>query len=271
MPDISYEFLTKFFREHLPFTPTASQVEDFQRDLRLVSPYLMEASLIEVKLGTQGYLLVYRPAEWRAAIFSVYNRKVAEHAQLFPIFHTFETAMRSTVAVILEQYYSHGRWWRAIYDQVRLGKNPKGVATIGNRSVTRRAAYRIGQIIQDLDHNDIIEPLQNGYEFLHCCHLHHIRQLVEEHWSAFSTELGPMTAADFATKFDRIRNARNAVYHHKSISGMADVVLAAEEILDRLGFSLKFVYGKITDCEPAYPMFHIDIDPKRHRTWMSKS
>lgn len=235
MPDISYEFLTKFFQEHLPFTPTASQVEDFQRDLRLVSPYLMEASLIEVRAGTQGYLLVYQPKEWRAAIFGVYNRKVAQHAQLFPIFHSFETAMRSTVAVALERHYSHARWWRAIYEQVRQAKNPKDVKVIGCQPITRHVAFRIGQIIRDLDHDDIIEPLQNGYEFLHCCHLHHIRQLIEEHWSVFSLELAPMTSADFVSKFERIRRARNDVYHHKSISGMADVVNAAEDILDRLG------------------------------------
>jgi hypothetical protein len=58
MPDISYEILTKFFRDHLPFLPTPGQVADFQADLCLVSPILMEAALIEVRAGTQGYLLV---------------------------------------------------------------------------------------------------------------------------------------------------------------------------------------------------------------------
>jgi hypothetical protein len=105
MPDISYEFLTKFFTDYLPFSPTPSQIEDFQADLTLVSPHLLEASLIEVKAGTKGYLLIYRPNDWRPAIFTVYNRKVAEHAQLFPIFHSFENALRSTVAVVLEQHY----------------------------------------------------------------------------------------------------------------------------------------------------------------------
>ncbi|MGY4199018.1 hypothetical protein ACVIM9_008359 [Bradyrhizobium sp. USDA 4520] len=80
MPDISYEFLTKFFTDYLPFSPTPSQVEVFQSDLTLVSPLLLEASLIEVKEGTKGQILKYRPNDWRPAIFSVYNRKVAEHA-----------------------------------------------------------------------------------------------------------------------------------------------------------------------------------------------
>jgi hypothetical protein len=101
VPDISYEFLTKFFTRYLPFTPTESQISDFQADLALVSPFLMEASLVEVTSGTLGHVLVYRPNEWRSAIFQVYHRKVAEHARLFPIFHSFETAFRSTIAIAL--------------------------------------------------------------------------------------------------------------------------------------------------------------------------
>jgi hypothetical protein len=97
MPDTSHEFLTTFFTDHLPFTPTRGQIDTFERDLSLVSPYLMLASLEEVKAGTLGNVLVYRPNEWRGAIFSVYNRKVAEHAQLFPVFHSFETAFRSPI------------------------------------------------------------------------------------------------------------------------------------------------------------------------------
>jgi hypothetical protein len=68
-----------------------------------------------VRAGTLGNILVYRPNEWRAAISKVYYRKVAAHAQLFPVFHSFETASRSTVALQLEQHYFHKRWWRAVY------------------------------------------------------------------------------------------------------------------------------------------------------------
>src|SRR4051812_38521994 len=110
MTDTSHEFLTKFFREHLPFTPTPGQVAHFEADLSLVSPFLMEAALIEVKNGTLGNVLAYSPNQWRPAIFGVYNRKVAEHAQLFPIFHCFETAFRSKTAVTLEKHYQHKRW-----------------------------------------------------------------------------------------------------------------------------------------------------------------
>jgi hypothetical protein len=126
MPDTSYDSLIKFFVNYLPFTPTAGQVDDFTRDLSLVSPYLMEASLVEIKEGKLGR----QPecaADWRPAVFKVYNRKVAEHAQLFGMFHSFETAFRSTVAVTLEQHYQHKRWWRPIYDELRLGNKARPV------------------------------------------------------------------------------------------------------------------------------------------------
>jgi hypothetical protein len=270
MPDISYEFLTKFFTDYLPFSPTQGQIEDFQSDLTLVSPYLLEASLIEVKAGTKGYLLVYRPNEWRPAIFTVYNRKVAEHAQLFPVFHSFENALRSTVAVALEQHYGHPRWWRGIFEELRRGGRAKNISQVGGTSITRHAAFRIGAIILEIEGknfpNGPINGMSNGYEFMHDCHLSHIRQLIEEHWSIFSARFAPLTLADFTAKFERVREARNAVYHHRSLSGMSGAVDAAEELLDRLNFSLQFVYKKITECQAAPLSFLIPTD-KRHRTW----
>jgi hypothetical protein len=272
MPDISYEFLTKFFTDYLPFLPTQRQIEDFQADLTLVSPYLLEASLIEVKAGTQGYLLVYRPNDWRPAIFTVYNRKVAEHAQLFPIFRSFENAFRSTVAVVLERHYQHTRWWRAIFETLRSGGRAKDISLIGTVPVTRHAAFRIGQVIFDIEGKDFpngsIDAMTNGYEFMHDCHLNHIRQLIEEHWSIFSLRFAPLTVADFIAKFDRVREARNTVYHHRSLSGMSDVATTAEELLDKLNFSLEFVHTKISECTPAKLPFAIPSD-KRHRTWVA--
>ena len=270
MPDISYEFLTKFFTDYMSFLPTTSQIEDFQADLTLVSPFLLEASLVEVKAGTQGYLLVYRPNDWRPAIFTVYNRKVAEHAQLFPVFHSFENALRSTVAVVLEHHYQHTRWWRGIFEELRRGGVAKNVSQVGGVTISRHAAFRIGRIILDMEGRDFpngrVGAMSNGYEFMHDCTLSHIRQLIEEHWSVFSPKFAPLTLADFTAKFERVREARNAVYHHRSLSGMSDVVAAAEELLDRLNFSLGFVHTKISECEPSKLTFTVTIE-KRHRTW----
>jgi hypothetical protein len=108
--------------------------------------------------------------------------------------------------------------------------------------------------------------LTNGYEFVERCDLIHIRHLIEEHWMVFGPMFKPLTSADFCAKFDRVRDARNEVYHHKSLSGMSAVISAAEELLDRLHFSLRFVHGKIVTCKPAALVFNYPIEP-RHRPW----
>jgi hypothetical protein len=267
------EFLTRFFVEDLSFTPTARQIDLFQSDLSLVSPFLMGAALKEVKAGTLGYVLVYRPNEWRAAILSVYNRKVAEHAQLFPVFHTFETAFRSTVAVALEEHYRHPRWWRGIYDQLRRGQ-PNTVTQVGGVPLRRDAALLIERIIYAIDGDDLskraVDSCQNGYQFTEHCDLIHMRRLIEEHWATFSPRFvrGTMrlTINDFRAKFERVRNARNDVYHHKSVARLANVVATAEDLLDYLNCSLGFVYNKIKGASATPPTFTITVQP-RHNTW----
>jgi hypothetical protein len=268
------EFLTRFFVEDLPFTPTARQIDLFQSDLALVSPYLMEAALKEVKAGTIGNALKYRPDEWRAQIFTVYNRKVAEHAQLFPIFHTFETAFRSTVAVILEDHYRCPDWWQGIYAQLRKGNAAANVTEISKVRISKDAAHLIGEIIYTIDGESLqrqtVRGFANGYQLLENCELVHTRQLVEEHWSVFGPRfrrgVTKLTVADFRNKFDRVRNARNDIYHHKSIPKLANVVAAAEDLLDYLNCAVGFVYAKIKDSKPVPPTFVVAIEP-RHKTW----
>jgi hypothetical protein len=276
MLDTSYEILTMFFRDHLPFTPTAGQIDQFQSDLRVVSPNLMYAALLEVKKGTLGNVLVYQPNDWRPAIFSVYNRKVAEHFQLFPIFHSFETAIRSTVAVELEKHYGHRRWWEGISKALRAGKPAKSIKQVGSVPISARAAFQIERMIYAIDgellQNAIVPNLKNGYEFLEHSDLGHLGPLITEHWSVFaplfSVPKPPLTIADFRAKFNRVKDARNDVYHHKSVARVANVVSTAEELLDRLNFSLKFVYEKVCASQPVQPAFKIAIE-QRHNTWQS--
>lgn len=275
MPDTSYEFLTEFFTNYLPFTPTAGQVDLFKRDLSLVSPFLMVDSLREVQAGVVGNVLVYRPNEWRPAIFTIYNRKVAEHAQLFPVFHSFETAFRSTVAVALEQHYGHAKWWRGVLATLRAGQPPKTVKQVGGTLLTRDAADLIGKIIESIDganlQRNIVGGLNNGFQFLECCDLSHIGFLIEKHWAIFSPRFTrgtqPLPIKEFIAKFNRVKDARNDVYHHKSVARMADVVKTAEDLLDYLDFSLSFVTDKIENATPTGLTFHI-VPAERHRIWV---
>lgn len=274
MPATATEFLTRFFVEDLPFTPTARQIDVFLSDLGIVSPYLMAGALKEVRAGIVGSILVYQPNDWRPLIFQIYNRKVAEQAQLYPIFHTFETAFRSTVAVTLEDHYRHPRWWREIYGALRKGQPAKSITRIGGVSISKDAAYRIGQIIFAIDgdqfQRNVVNNLKNGYEFAERCDLAHIRQLIEEHWQVFSPKFiqqtKRLTQSAFNAKFERIREARNDVYHHKAVARLTNVVATAEELLDYLNCSIGFVYSKITSATPTALQFATPVQP-RHNTW----
>jgi hypothetical protein len=75
-----------------------------------------------------------------------------------------------------------------------------------------------------------------------------------------------LTASDFPEKFDRVRSARNDVYHHKSTPKLANVVATAENLLDYLDCAVGFVYQKIKDSRPIPPSFVVAIEP-RHKTW----
>jgi hypothetical protein len=273
MTDTSYEFLIKFFVNYLPFTPTSGQVDDFKKDLSLVSPYLMEASLVEVKNGTLGKNLALGK-DWRPAIFQIYNRKVAEHAQLFPVFHSFETAFRSTVAVSLEEHYGEKVWWKFIDAKVRAGKDPRDITFIGRQKITRDTANSIAQLIYSIDgadlHRNAVGGFTNGFQFLECCELAHVARLIEDHWSIFSARFirkqNRLSLNHFKAKFKTVREARNDIYHHKSVARMTGVVTNAEDLLDYLGFSLCFVFDKVADAAPQEPRFLIKTE-KRHRTW----
>ena len=269
------EFLTRFFVEDLPFTPTARQIDVFLSDLGLVNPHLMAGALKEVRAGIVGSVLVYQPNDWRRLIFQIYNRKVAEHAQLYPIFHTFETSFRSTVAVTLEDHYRHPRWWAGIYQQLRKGNPATTISQVSGVPMPKHAAHRIGQILIAIDgdqfRRNIVAGLKNGYEFAERCDLRQIRQLIVEHWKPvfedqFVRPQKRLTQADFRAKFDRVLEARNDVYHHKPVARLNNVVATAEELLDYLDCSIDFVYQKIKDATPKSPHFSVQIEP-RHNTY----
>lgn len=270
MPDASFPFLSEFFSKDLPFTPRASDIELFESDLKLVSPFLMKAALKEVAAGKamSGRNL----SEWRQAIFKIYNRKVAEHAQLFPVFHSFETAFRSTVAVDFEGHYRRRDWWHPNLSALRSGNPPASVTHINNVPLHRRVSFLIAKMLNSLVAANVSPSgFQNGYEFLEHCSLSHIGDLVSENWGLFGPKFQKpgkrISQNDFTAKFARVREARNNVYHHKSVAQMTGVVSAAEELLDRLDFSLRFVVAKVADAQPGALTFLIPIEPDRHHTW----
>lgn len=263
MPTASQRVLLDFFSRDLHFTPTPMQIDRFERDLHLVSPDLMAAALKEA--AAKRALARRSFDQTRAAILSIYYRKVAEHAQLFPVFHTFETAFRSTVAVELETHYGRPTWWMPVRKVLLRGELARSVSHIHGVRISSDAAHLIGQIIYSIEgirfNKPQLETVVDGYAFAELCDLSHIGELVARHWSIFSARYfqagRPITLNEFASKFRTVREARNDIYHHKSLARMKNVVSSAEELLDRLGCSLSFGYAKITEARPIYPQFRI--------------
>jgi hypothetical protein len=156
-----------------------------------------------------------------------------------------------------------------VFEAIRKGQPAKSVAQVGGVPMTKRAAFIIGKIIENSD-MAAVAKFNNGYEFVECADLSHIGQLIVEHWDVFQDSFKraspPYTTADFIAKFDRVRNARNDVYHHKSVARMSDVVGTAEELLDHLDFCLSFVFQKVSGATPVRPSFAVPAE-SRHRTW----
>lgn len=270
MSDACNRYLTEFFTDYLPFTPTSRDVEMFKRDLRLVSPFIMLAALKEV---SNAPALRCRPIpDWREAIFKVYSRKVAEHAQLFPVFHSFETAFRSTVAVGLEDFYKQNDWWMPVKNDLASTGAPRSHIHIHGRQISSDTTFLIKKIISDIELKSKVDlsKLADGYEFLEYCSLNHVKELILDHWHTFRVRFRrgkvPMSQRDFSAKFYRVINARNDIYHHKSVAGLKDVVNTAEELLDNLNYSLGFATHKIGSSTPKALNFNIPVG-KRHHTW----
>ena len=261
MPSASLRILLDFFEHHLQFTPTAGQIDRFERDLHRVSPDLMAAALKEAA-ANRGLIGRSFDAQ-RAAILTIYYRKVAEHAQLFPIFHTFETAFRSTVAVELESHYARAAWWRPVRTALLRGDPARSVAHLHGVNLSKDAAHLIGQIIYSIEGDSFqrsqLGSVEDGYAFTELCDLSHIGELIAQHWSVFSPRYfrpgKTMTLQEFTGKFRTVREARNQVYHHRSVAQMRSIVVAAEHLLDRLGCSLSFSYKKITVARTSQPQF----------------
>jgi hypothetical protein len=155
---------------------------------------------------------------------------------------------------------------------MKAGRDPKTVTDINGTTISKDTARLLGKIITWIigrDNLSVIDGIPDGYRFLDRTSLSHIPKLVIAHWALFAQSIGrapPLTQDDFIGKFNRVMEARNRAYHHRSIKDTRKVVRTTEELLDRLDFSLLFVYSKIAACSVTAPKFALSIEP-RHKTY----
>lgn len=245
--------------EALPQRPDQEVIDRLRADLSVVSSDLLSGAIQEIA-ATAKTKLPEVPAEGdiRDAIYRIYNRKVAEHAQMFPMFHTVETALRASLAVELETHYGVQAWWAPVLKGLMSsGWDPRSVTRIGNIAVNREIPFRMGRTLQSLiDKKVPVTTFRTGNELLTACDFAHLVFLIEDHWSLFAPKFvfkGQVVPKLLAVTFlDRIRDARNAVYHHQSFEGAPGAYDAADLVMQCLGVKLAKVHPLIAGapCKP---------------------
>jgi hypothetical protein len=97
----------------------------------------------------------------------------------------------------------------------------------------------------------------------------HVGQFIDQHWSHMVAALNPkhknrrqgrLTSQEFMDLFGRVRNARNDLFHHRSVSGQGRVIEIVEELLDLLDIHLGDTYGKVAAYNVTPLGFKISIE-----------
>lgn len=247
----------------LPFTPAKAEVDRFAADLLVVSHPLMKAAVREFIAGRSPKL---QPgAAWREEVLRIYNRKVAENAQMFPLFHSFECAFRATTAAILESHYKIQRWWAPVLTFATSSAGPTAMR-IGVVDADLTTVLRIKSMLQDvITRTAEFASLKTGYDVLDHADISHVQQMIKVHWNQMSPMFvrngQQLSIADFDAKFSRVRIARNIVYHHRSLANKPLVYETTSDLLAYLGFDMSKVHRRIRNAQPlAPPYWSTDAD-----------
>lgn len=166
-------------------------------------------------------------------IMSFYNKRRKIHQAHFLLLHCFENALRSTLAVEIANLYNQDKddWFLKLQSQNT--KENKLLRQIAN--------------ITDKRHLQI-SSFKNTFEIFDIFSLGDLQQILDNHWSELASlfteykeyKNQPLpsygTKAHLINKIDKIRNARNEIFHNKptKIKFQKDL----EILLLRLGYNL---------------------------------
>ncbi len=239
MPLTAERQLLETFRYRLGGTRTVLEVERFEADLYRANHALIKSALIEAQ-AIAARLGAARDA--RAAVLALYDARLAEIAQMFPVFFIFESAYRAFTAARLAAVYGDDLWWEPIRQAVLAGSDPRNIASLAGKPAKRDAVDAITHLLKTLRTPDM-HALGGTYDLLEAGTLTHVSRLISAHWADVEPVLRQssqphLTSANFSDQFIKVRNARNDAYHHRLIRDRAKVVLGAERLLDLLDVHL---------------------------------
>src|ERR1700735_3244146 len=231
--------LMGIFTTRLGAVQPPAQIDLFSADLMHANLDLMNAALKEAcAIAARGSA----PRNAREAVLALYNIKIAEVSQLFPLFFVFESAFRSFTAARLAIVYDDDQWWRPVRDAVTSGSSLRALHRLGGQAARRDVTDTVAHLIRGM--GPAAARIATSYDLLEGGTLAHVERLINSHWSQIDHVLRhnpaapKLTAAAFMDLFRVVRTARNDAYHHRSVAHRPRVVAIAERLLDMLDISL---------------------------------
>lgn len=254
----------RFFRSRLGRILPGLQADLFAADLTRANLDVMDAALKQVAAAATA--AGSPPRDARAAVWAEYDRRLAEIAQLFPVFFTFESAWRSLMAVLLAGHYGADDWWQPIRASVLAGRPASTVAMLGGAPARPEVVDTVARMLRPMGRS--LAHVSGSYGLLQAGTLGNVETLIERHWSTVrsalrtTTAVGSPTLAQFMVMFGRVRNARNDAYHHRVVAQRVRVVAAAETLLDLVDVHLGDHVVRVEAVHPAPFTLQVGREPR---------
>jgi|SRR5436305_1619749 len=255
--------LAEIFRTRLGATQPKLQIELFDADLMRSNLDLMYASLKEARAIAAR---AGAPQNARDAVMALYNVKLDELSQLFPVFFLFESAFRTFTAARLKTVYGDDEWWKPIRDALAANRDLRRLHRLGNLPARRDVVDTVAHLLTGMGRG--AARVVTSYDLLEGGTLAHVERLIDAHWSAVDQALrhdptqAKLTGTTFTNLFKVVRNARNDAYHHRSVQHRARVVAIAEQLLDMLDMSLRTHVIAVAKAPVPQLTFAIAVEPR---------
>jgi hypothetical protein len=254
----------EFFRTKLGKTQPRQPLDLFRADLMRSNLDVMWAALKAAEAFVQR---TKRAApDSRQAVLHNYDVAAAAIAQMYPVFFVFESAWRTYVATRLDVIYGGRDWWHGVRDLVAQGADTSCVATLGTLPARPSVVRLLTQILSMIPRPS---DLETTFELTEQATLKGLEGLIDHHWTDMSQpftdtmSLGRTTSTQFLSLFKRVRDARNDAFHQRVVANRADVVKAAEQLVDLLNVHMGDRVAAIAGAKVAPLQFTV-VREKRH-------
>ncbi|MGV3552485.1 hypothetical protein [Rhizobium sp.] len=252
MRDVVQSYANDMLSDHLGLTISVEETDAYCAFCRQANSDLVRNSLKELKGFAKSAKKMAADGKPTPPLLPkltrIYFRKVEEQARLFTALSIFETAYRVHLATWMEHHFGVKKWWEPIYATVRAGNPCTDIKHINGVALSPAAASAIDKLLKGIDGYDLsgakIARQSSGHDLL--CHskLSDLEEIIKEQWVQFKRSLGDQnpalaTAASFLATFKRIREARNACFHHRETGDRTGLFRVVESMLDLIDIHLE--------------------------------